>query len=480
MRFSALCFMALQLAFNTFSLAQVNLIPNPSFEDIILCPSEASYYSQMENVPPWFSASNGTPDIFNPCCTDVFYCVPYNFGPFYDPVMGYSANYQPPRTGEGYAGLEVFDYLNPHAREYMSVKTLETLKQNTLYYIHFHVANFYAEGSSYFAPCYTDGIGLALSQERIDTVLHYGDPLLIDPVLENKSILRDTQNWTKISGVYRANGENYILIGNFKPYAETQVDDQCYDVAPNMSYLFIDEVGVFEFDPLPDTVLMCKEETLKLGQGFLDATYRWNTGATDSTIVVQESGLYIVDVFIDDLKMSDTTLVLENDYLISLLPKDTIICEGDTLEIDIVVPGDYEWEDGSASGHLEISEAGAYSLQVSNACGTTVHQFFVETDICNCNVYVPNAFSPNDDGRNDRFSPYISCDFPYEIKLFRIYNRWGGLVYESVGEEKAIWDGTVNGTPASADTYLWQLEYDYLHKGRRKENTKSGTVNLIR
>ncbi|MCO6476569.1 MAG: gliding motility-associated C-terminal domain-containing protein [Phaeodactylibacter sp.] len=75
-------------------------------------------------------------------------------------------------------------------------------------------------------------------------------------------------------------------------------------------------------------------------------------------------------------------------------------------------------------------------------------------------IYVPNAFSPNEDGRNDRFAPYSDASVE-SVESFRIYNRWGALLFERTNfrpnDESLGWDGKVNGQPAPPGAYVYQL-----------------------
>jgi len=68
---------------------------------------------------------------------------------------------------------------------------------------------------------------------------------------------------------------------------------------------------------------------------------------------------------------------------------------------------------------------------------------------------VPNAWSPNGDGHNDKLYP-LTINMK-ELKYFRVYNRWGQLMFETstlgVG-----WDGTYNGQPQVRDVYTWTVE----------------------
>ncbi len=87
---------------------------------------------------------------------------------------------------------------------------------------------------------------------------------------------------------------------------------------------------------------------------------------------------------------------------------------------------------------------------------------------------VPNAFTPNNDGHNDLLR-VIGYGIQ-SLKFFRVYDRWGRLVYAS-SQTEAGWDGTVGGQPAPAGTYVWSAEAVDYH-GKPMEGR--GTVILVR
>jgi gliding motility-associated-like protein len=68
-------------------------------------------------------------------------------------------------------------------------------------------------------------------------------------------------------------------------------------------------------------------------------------------------------------------------------------------------------------------------------------------------IYVPKAFSPNGDGQNERLYPEL-VNFA-SLQYFRVYNRWGQLVYETRSMSTTGWDGTFNGVKQPMDTYTW-------------------------
>ena len=70
-------------------------------------------------------------------------------------------------------------------------------------------------------------------------------------------------------------------------------------------------------------------------------------------------------------------------------------------------------------------------------------------------VFVPNAFTPNGDGKNDVLRP-IAVGIK-EIDYFRIYNRWGQEVYTTQVNGRG-WDGTINGTPQPTGSYVWMVK----------------------
>ena len=89
-------------------------------------------------------------------------------------------------------------------------------------------------------------------------------------------------------------------------------------------------------------------------------------------------------------------------------------------------------------------------------------------------IYVPTGFTPNNDGKNDKFTP-----FPVGIKnykYFRVFNRWGQVIFSTTRLNDG-WDGTLSGKEQPSGVYVWMIE------GLTKDNkiiTKKGTVTLIR
>lgn len=116
-----------------------------------------------------------------------------------------------------------------------------------------------------------------------------------------------------------------------------------------------------------------------------------------------------------------------------------------------------------------------YSVLISNQAGCT-DSAFVTVKVFNTGptVFVPTAFTPNSDGRNDVLRP-IAAGIK-QIDLFEVFNRWGQRVFSTSTYGKG-WDGKVNGVPQPTGVFVWMVKaQDYL--GR--PYLKKGTVTLIK
>lgn len=90
-------------------------------------------------------------------------------------------------------------------------------------------------------------------------------------------------------------------------------------------------------------------------------------------------------------------------------------------------------------------------------------------------IFVPTAFTPNGDGRNDLFEIFISPPAPYRC---RIYDRWGVLVFDNQNDPSRFWDGTYQGKLVPEDAYVFVIEYRIPLSD--KVYVRQGTVTLIR
>lgn len=233
------------------------------------------------------------------------------------------------------------------------------------------------------------------------------------------------------------------------------------------------------FDLGQDTIL-CFGESLDFDLTVSGATYEWQDGSTSPLYTVTESGGY--NVFIQTVcnDIADSINVLFLDTLQVELGRDTFYCPGYDIRLDGFggdgTQASYEWQDGSSEQVLVVEEAGVYSVRVFNVCEEIFDQVNIfECEICD--VYVPNAFSPNDDGINDFLEPYSDC--PLEDFNMIVFDRWGGMVFETDSPQKG-WDGGYRGEPAGEGYYVWFMSFRVYENNRWRNVELEGGVNLLR
>ncbi|MCS7297063.1 MAG: PKD domain-containing protein [Bacteroidia bacterium] len=90
-------------------------------------------------------------------------------------------------------------------------------------------------------------------------------------------------------------------------------------------------------------------------------------------------------------------------------------------------------------------------------------------------LFVPNAFTPNADGINDRL---IITAYGMEYVEFLLYDRWGVLIYSARGSEQISWDGTRNGSPVPEGVYTYVVRYKPIDKPQAE--FRAGTITLLR
>lgn len=164
---------------------------------------------------------------------------------------------------------------------------------------------------------------------------------------------------------------------------------------------------------------------------------------------------------------------------VRILEDDTIVCRLGVSEIQLHaeanLPGTFTWSTGESGPEANARYTGTYVVMHTNQCGVftdSVKVLFNED--CDCQPFIPNAFSPNGDGLNDVFKVETIC--PTSHYYLSIYNRFGQKVFVSRHPEEA-WSGIFHGRPLPAGTYYYLLDYEVL--GYLKFQLK-GDILLIR
>lgn len=160
---------------------------------------------------------------------------------------------------------------------------------------------------------------------------------------------------------------------------------------------------------------------------------------------------------------------------------DSTLCNGEEILLNAMMPfSSYLWQDGSTNSTFTVKKEGTYWVTVTDTCGSIKDTIKIKYKNCNnnvissCNIQLPNAFTPNNDGTNDKFPALYTCNFSYfELKIFNI---WGEMIFQSI-RSSDLWDGKYKGVLQAAGVYVYQLSYS-LSSGEKE--IKSGTVLLIK
>ncbi len=115
-----------------------------------------------------------------------------------------------------------------------------------------------------------------------------------------------------------------------------------------------------------------------------------------------------------------------------------------------------------------------YTIRITNAAGCVTNDSIQVRVFNEYTVFVPSGFSPDGDGINDKLNPLLAGI--KELKNFRVYNRWGQLLYQT-SDKNAGWNGTYNGKLQISETYVWVVE---AIDQDGKNILKTGKTTLIR
>jgi gliding motility-associated-like protein len=159
---------------------------------------------------------------------------------------------------------------------------------------------------------------------------------------------------------------------------------------------------------------------------------------------------------------------------------------GECTQLDVNIEGNvtYMWtgegldDPTIKSPKATILEPGmyTYTVKITDEMGCMIIGTItvkVRTPDCEDGVFLPNAFSPNNDGFNDVF--IVRSFFVQSMELI-IFDRWGEVVFLSTSQSKG-WDGTFRGTTLSPDVYGYRLKYTCIDG---EDYVKSGNVTLLK
>ncbi|MFT4682507.1 MAG: gliding motility-associated-like protein [Yoonia sp.] len=304
-----------------------------------------------------------------------------------------------------------------------------------------------------------------------------------------------TYEWTTADGTILSggNGTNVVIADAGTYDLLVTFDEQC-DATTSIDVTA--DFTAFEAGIEVEGEINCIQTEVPLigSTDGIDFLFEWDTqnGGSIGTIdnlnaVATSSGTYLLTIINPETgcESEASVNVTSNTSVpnIAIGIADSLSCENLTVEIlgtfiDDENNSSIQWTtpDGtlvSGTNMLEptVSDTGTYTITVTynfNGCSSSASmEVFASEDqsLDVSSLSFPNIFTPNADGKNDVFKPFLADDTEFNILKYMpsydllIYNRWGGLIYESTGVGKQ-WDGKTNGEELSPGVYYFIVNYE--------------------
>jgi gliding motility-associated-like protein len=313
----------------------------------------------------------------------------------------------------------------------------------------------------------------------------------------NDATVPSTYTW-KIDGKLQTSTRNDISIawnspGTFQLTVQEHAAGGCDgDIRSGLVYV----IPPIAANAGPDSTI-CFGTTIRLnGSGGIKyqwspSTYLSNAGIADPVANIPVAGTYQYVLSVSSNNKCSSTA--SDTVLITMLPRAVVFAGNDTAitinqplqlnAIDVNNSGfnSYRWtpsfglNNGSIKNPVAILNNNiSYTVTAQTANGCTAKDDIAITVFVAPEIYVPTAFSPNNDGLNDILKPILAGI--KTLKYFSVYNRYGQLVYQTSQQGRG-WDGMFNGKMQNTGAFVWIAEAED-YKGNIL--VRKGTAMLIK
>ena len=448
-----------------------NLLRNGDFENYYQLPQE---FSQAELCKYVFNPSPDRPLGTGQATPDYFSNL--SFLPNSEKI-----NYSTAYSNYGFLGFFGFgaqiDY-----REYVQLSFSNPLINEVEYMVRIFVSNgnFFPSKNRTDFPTASNTFQVAFTEDTVSQYL--SRPLYLPPAFSIDTLFY-SEEWVEVEFTYKAKGgERFITFGNFKHKENIQfkrvIEKEDAFFYFETAYFFIDDVSVIPQNTFPlstneDTLIICRGDTAVL-QVEGDSLVQWYQlpertlvaeNKTEVEVSPSNNTVYVAKGRTDSARfyvfVNDTPSVRYND---------TTICLGK----EIYIPEQtYNYDSifiQPATENNNITATGQYYLTAYKQDCMKEKEINVKIEDCEVAIDYPNIFTPNRDGKNDSFVPIIYKGI--EEAELKIYNRWGGLVYNTK-KPLSGWEAF----SVSDGVYYWYCRYT-----DRNQNMGElkGWVQLIR
>lgn len=218
-----------------------------------------------------------------------------------------------------------------------------------------------------------------------------------------------------------------------------------------------------------------------LDPGISGVNFLWSTGGSLPALTVTSTGTYWLLVSNAVCSDTDSVTVTINSFPGADAGNNQTITQGASVTLTATGGTSYVWTPSSGlkpdTGAAVIASPDTtttYYVSVSDSNGCTSVDSVTITVEKRCgHVFVPSAFSPNDDNQNDVL--YVRAECVRDL-FFAVYDRWGEEVFKTTDITKG-WDGKLRGKPMQNDVFVFYLKISYSTGG---QDVKKGNITLVR
>ena len=306
-------------------------------------------------------------------------------------------------------------------------------------------------------------IGACESLEIETNNLSVGDNLVYQWIIEN-----DVFNDENASYTFNGAGTYNVELNISEPLCNTtSSSSQEIEVIPGIDFNFP-----------PDQPLCYYEDGIQLSSGIdPNAAVEWSTGETSHEIYVTEPGDYLITATVNNCTDIDGITV----YPVQKVDADNEIatCEGTQarLEVPYAESSNVEWCEGESVEFIYVDEPGSYCYTFRDEFGClqdgSIEVVHIDRE---ARIFIPNSFTPNNDGINDVFKPEGEGFSEYKLT---VWNRWGELVFESQQADE-FWNGNHQGGEYFVQDGLYSFRMEYQSTCDSETKIKTGFVNVLR
>ncbi len=295
-------------------------------------------------------------------------------------------------------------------------------------------------------------LGLSAALDPFYTINWYKDNVLV-PAYNNQGSIT-----TNVAGTYTAVIVSNTSSTNGQTCSETS---NAVQLSFNVQTLFIQQQV---------NTTLCQGQSVTLKAVHSDGTIKWSTGETSDEISVSASGMYTATLTTTSGCKADTSINVAflNNPVINV--RDTTICTYKQQIVTLTAPAgffEYAWNNVPGGQTFNVTYPQTVALTVTDANGCQAIRQIHITEQCP-EVFIPNTFTPNDDGINDVWDVQ-GLD---ATALVKIFNRYGAMIYQSKGYATA-WDGHYRGQKLPTGAYY------YIINAKNNTQTFSGSVTIL-